>query len=381
MKKSKLQGGGTRKNPKGYIFVSILISCILIGTSTYLAYTQNTASPKPEKPVTPRVAKPLDPNQMRDIENPYHMPLRRNQNEVFYRNEIVSGADPDTIKVLSTNVFRDAKHVYETTGGVVTEMKNFIPEDVRVVSDENPLIVANDTQVYFNAHLAEPGNLVSVTDPKNLRVIDRTDYGSPLLLADGVHFYVSSDAFFALPVNTGKTLGTSLYFKDASKVFYSAESIPEADPTTFEILPGNHAAHTTPDDYQILYAKDAQHVFFKGEIVVGADPKTFSVDKKSRYIQDYARDASHVFYNGKIIPGADPKTFTVLEVQPYEGCFNGPYGKDKNAVFYETKKVQGADPATFKTLLSYFAKDASHTYWHEMRIDVPEKDLQNVCPY
>ena len=85
-----------------------------------------------------------------------------------------------------------------------------------------------------------------------------------------------------------------LYTKDGRTVHVNRNPMPEADPSTFEVLQG-------------AYARDSQHVFYFDRPIVEAD-----LSSVRPLDGPYASDSARVYWMGKAIDGADPSTFRVL---------------------------------------------------------------------
>ena len=103
-----------------------------------------------------------------------------------------------------------------------------------------------------------------------------------MLSEDPTHFAIVS------------TADHHLYTKDGRTVHVNGNPIPEADPSTFQVLQG-------------AYTRDSQHVFYFDQPIVEADLSSFRpLDGP------YASDSAHVYWMGKAIDGADPSTFRVL---------------------------------------------------------------------
>ena len=77
-----------------------------------------------------------------------------------------------------------------------------------------------------------------------------------------------------------------LYTKDGSTVHVNGNPIPDADPSTFQVLQG-------------AYARDARRVFYFDQPIADADLSSFRpLDGP------YATDSAHVYWMGKTIDGA-----------------------------------------------------------------------------
>ncbi len=193
------------------------------------------------------------------------------------------------------------------------------------------------------------------------------------------------------------------YAMDEFHVFYGGSPIPDADPSTFELLASPFSRDTRhvyasgtifsddPKNFEILaenLTRDSQHVYWSGAVIsddpadlvlVGSwDYYTYVKDSKSVFVNGgkipnadpatfevivdaYSRDASHIFYFNVLIPKADPATFEILE---------SPYAKDSTLVFWQENVIPGADPLTFRVLNANFecSADAKFAYYQDQTI-------------
>lgn len=121
--------------------------------------------------------------------------------------------------------------------------------------------------------------------------------------------------------------------------------IPEADISTFKVLPGGQ------------YAKDSSHVYWYGTIIKGADSNSF-VSLAPYY---YAKDARYAYRMNSRLEEFDPNTFVAL---------NSVYIKDAHVVYLATvdeyRLIPEADPTTFVALKgpgnTFPAQDKNHSY-------------------
>ena len=146
---------------------------------------------------------------------------------------------------------------------------------------------------------------------------------------------------------------------DKDHVYIQGKMLPGVDVATFSEISKN-------SDYSYeIFSKDKNKVFLDLESIQDADPNTFSIVPYTN--ANYQKDKTHVFYNKKTIKGADALTFSGIDSQ---------LGKDKDNIYLMEKIVEGADPVTFveiKDTQSYknrnsdpniigMYKDKNHTY-------------------
>lgn len=100
------------------------------------------------------------------------------------------------------------------------------------------------------------------------------------------------------------------------------------DDATFSVFKKNKA-----------YAKDKNHVFYQGKVIPDADPSSYNLLKK----EFFAKDKNHVFLFYYKIEGANPETFMELKF---------PYGKDDKTVFCGTIPMNVHNIDEFKVVRS-----------------------------
>lgn len=191
---------------------------------------------------------------------------------------------------------------------------------------------------------------------------------------EGVFLLAGSDArtFVDLTPANGEKEGMC-YGKDKNQI-YSAYGvggfgpIAGGDPQTFKILNAN-------------YTRDANRVYYRGNLMPNADTITFvALGEK------WAKDKSNVYHWEKIINGADAATFVALDddhgkdvsrvFDPFGNVFNqiadvgslisvnGFWLKDKFHVYTSNGQIlDQADPVTFADLGSGYGRDVSHIFY------------------
>lgn len=142
-------------------------------------------------------------------------------------------------------------------------------------------------------------------------------------------------------------IGTPIFWKDHSHVYYNGVTIAKADPNTFQHI-------------QSIYAKDRERIYYQTEALEGANPNTY------RFLnENIAIDDSSVFVLTKRskIP-VDLNSFKVVENENEAFCVDS---ENVYLVFYQREepleKVEGADIATFRTLERNYASDKDHVYF------------------
>jgi len=163
--------------------------------------------------------------------------LGRDAAHVYFKERLVSGADPATVKAKDYPLFCDANDYYYKGAPLhITDIRSF-----EVIELDDIRMWAKDSQtVYFDSLHVKDAN------PATFRILD------------------------------------FLEGKDDRHVFYREEILPDADPNTYEVLG--------------LYSKDKSHVWYCGNLVEDADAASFHLDKEEEGVDKYGS-----FLNGKRI--------------------------------------------------------------------------------
>ncbi len=150
-------------------------------------------------------------------------------------------------------------------------------------------------------------------------------------------------------LNSYRGVSNSGHSVTASAVYLAGQRLPEADPATFEPLPGEHSR----------YFRDARHVILQSRIVAGADPGSFApVLYEDGQHSSFWRDAHSVYHDGKRLDSVDPQTF--------EPIGRTRFARDRSHVYYESIRIEGADRDTFSVIdNSIYARDKARVYQAE----------------
>jgi hypothetical protein len=202
----------------------------------------------------------------------------------------------------------------------------------------------------------------------------------------------------------------SQYALDDARVYFDGATIPDSDPSTFEVLE-QHFSHDArhvylsgqiftndPVSFEILaedLSRDREHIYWSEytisddpahlEIIFSQDHYTYIKDSKTVYVNGgpiaeadvntfkvlspgYARDASQVYYFDQAM-AADPNTFEILEI---------PYSRDSQNVFWMENQIPNADPQTFRILNANFECSAdSQTAFYQAQ-PIPNFDPNTI---
>lgn len=161
----------------------------------------------------------------------------------------------------------------------------------------------------------------------SMQVIEPTIHASYLIVGsnviyDGVIIQGADAASFVILDNYPR-----YYSKDKYAVYYKGTALPNADPSTFELIP------TT---YYKDIAKDKNQVYWRTELIQYANPQTFRIENH------LAQDKQHVW---KLYEKKAPELATQLD--PNIEYIDHGYSRSKTQVFYKGTLLKNADPNTF----------------------------------
>lgn len=171
--------------------------------------------------------------------------LARDSHHVWYKDQLVEGADPATAEADDYPLFHDKRdYYYEGKAIGVADIQSF-----KVLKcDEDELWAVDKQYVYFDSLRIDD------SDPATLELIGTFEA------------------------------------KDKRHIYYFGRILEGADPETYQILDGN-------------YAKDSKHVWFCGDIIEDADVETFEAESTHDFEKPDAHDKHGDFRHGKRIEG------------------------------------------------------------------------------
>ena len=269
-------------------------------------------------------------------------------NNVFYRCDIIEGADPATFTVVEFPIdfwssgymqsfyYKDKTHVYHLgkvlKGADVATFRyatnQYALDKNRVYSYGDTLGIALDEYTIIGGHY--------IVGSENVY------WGEKLLVG------VRPDSFRLLKEG---------YATDGNIVIFEGKPM-DADAPTFRRLFSEERDYKNPyrynfytDKNRIYHRGEPIEVVFLGKNYLVYDGNVFYRTNKIRYADDYVdsfvslndywgKDRHRVYYQG------DPVN---ANVDSFESL-NNYWGKDKSLVFYQGETVSFADPATFKTV-------------------------------
>jgi len=271
----------------------------------------------------------------------YEKSYSKDKSHVYHRGKIIDKADPASFKLLGDShggdyYWKDKSHVYYI-------------DRVVTGADPNSFQVLNSRYAKDKSHVYR-GDVKVDGDPNTFEILDFS------IVKDKSHVWAHGRVWKGEDAASFEMLKGGTYLKDKSNVYYITNDVREllktlkgADPSSFKVL-------------NRLYAKDKSSVWRLDKIIKGADPASFEIvedvqAKKQGLDSDYTKDKSHVYFYGEIQKKLDPASFKIL---------GQGYMKDKSHVYYEGKILTGADPATFKNVKDpdHFWKDKSRVYYY-----------------
>lgn len=209
---------------------------------------------------------------------------------VYFNGGRIKEADGQTFEVLGYGWGKDARNVYswyaivsddaehytDAKGGLHKDSKHVYSDD-RIISDDPESLKFIGTFGNRSYHSDSRGILAG-----EIR-IDSADIATFKPLAHG--YSVDKSQVFLIETTQLETVKdadaqtfrvmSEFYTKDAARVFWRGEKLPDANPGAFKIISEEH--HCGCDD---------KRVYHKHKIVPNADPAKFPVGKKFKYCND-----------------------------------------------------------------------------------------------
>jgi|GEM_PF-3116624 len=243
----------------------------------------------------------VDAETFEDLEYGYG----KDENRVFFRDEIVTGADVDTFESLSHNEWRSRPEGYY----IRNEGVNFYDERMEWLMG----FYGKDKEgVFFNTCR------IDEADPSSF-----------------------------IPLDFG-------YGKDDKNVFYRCNRIKVVDLESFHVV--DRGMQITGADFvRDAFGKDKNSIFLGDQKVSDLDIDTFEI-VTSKFVKDKKNVFMYSFDEDKQLEKVeeiDADTFISL---------NDRYTKDKNSVYCHGEKLENADPDTFRIDDNAIARDKNFTY-------------------
>jgi len=242
---------------------------------------------------------------------------------------VVKDADYKSFKGLNMNYGKDKAHVFYRTDILEgADLKTFeIFNDVSYAKDKSV--------VYYDGEVI-PGADVATYHLFPVVGVDNTHYNTYGMDKDHVFQFreiISDDPEHFKVINPNEHI-----WKDGMAVHWAGTVIDSADAPTFEAILFKEQS----EEFRRYssYYKDKDHVFVKvkdkGVIVEiihlpKADVASFRLISENFSQDEYAADETHVYYENKLVEGADPATFVLMT----DGT-----AKDKNKIYKYGKPAE-----------------------------------------
>jgi hypothetical protein len=283
-------------------------------------------------------------------------PYGKDKNHVYYRGEIIEGADPVTFYIFDHTYTKDKNHVFYGTHLISNRVNAF-----QHVGENSESQYATDGENYYFEGITIKGSEIEIleSNPYQYARIDSNMYHQGKLIsgADPKSF----DAFYPeLEI-----------VKDRSHVFFKDVPIPGADAKTFVFVEGSYGVF-----------KDRNSVYFNGEKILNLDPSTVKVSEIGNYLvgDNFVYGITRRDENSdefRLIKGRDASSFHELQ---------RPWTLDKNGVYYKDKLFPGADQNTFHSIDGLESEDKKFRYVDgriacKFSIDISDSVPICITPY
>ena len=233
----------------------------------------------------------------------------KDENNVYFKGQEITGADPITFQIIDDRHAKDKNHVYYA---------------LQIIQLADPITfqLLNSWFSYRDKnHMWVWWEIVTGADPNTFQ--EMNDFSK-----DKDHVFLWTYMLIWADPSTFENLGNGIY-RDKNHIYnwYSKIMVKEADSATFQIL----------NDY---YSKDKDHVFlFFSDCV---------------WNEGICSDANLTQNLYKVMKWIDPNTFQILE--------NKRYVKDKNNVYYDFQVLKWTDTTTFEVITGSTSLDAQDKY-------------------
>lgn len=240
----------------------------------------------------------------------------KDKSRVFYKGEIIHGADPKSFELMEFEYSRDKNSIFARNKIITNKTSQF--------DYLNGAGYATDGAVSF------------------------------------YHDIVIKDKGF-------EVLGTfSEYARSEARVFYMGEALNNVDSSSFEVV-----------GFGDEYTKDKNHVYYKNKIINNADTETFRwlvhylyVDAKSVYLEGQEIEGAnpltvHVLPNSDYILDDKSVFRKHIKLDRDIGTFKSlqaPFSLDKNGVYCNNIPLKNVDLTTFKASSLSNAEDNNYKY-------------------
>jgi hypothetical protein len=329
----------------------------LIGISGSYLYTKD----KDNLYYQDEILKLADPQTFHYINYGYS----KDKDNVYYQDEILKLADPQTFSMVT---YHSANNQYEFRypyrPGVIIDVSldyhNYYIQmyyaDKNNVYFKDKIIESADPETFQyigNGRAKDKNNVYfkdKIIESAEVEKYDTIEAYSPLDIAE--YFFsefLQNETSNNADTGSFKYLGDN-YAKDINNVYYYDGDISQqevvvlsgADPETFKKLADN-------------YYQDQESIYYLGVPLLNADINSFKILQSG-----FSKDQNQVYFTNQIISSADPQSFIVLD------HFHD-YAKDNSHVYSGATLLSDADPDTFEIIDYFYTKDKNHvSYLNEI---------------
>lgn len=235
---------------------------------------------------------------------------------VFYRGELIEGAQRKGFRILGDGYAADENAVYGRTARISERVSDF--KKVGTLATDGVAVFYQDRRLK-GANLESPSGLPRI-------------YRTSAAVYDAQGEEIDAD-----PATVLALIPSNELWRDQTKVFLRSKVIHGADPDTFESI-GNY------------FYRDKRAVYLMDREIPGMNPRTA---RQFKHQELYSTDGNAVYKRYDRL-NRDPETFTA-EMQSW-------YTKDKNGVYHQDVLIKDADVATFEATALEMARDKNYDY-------------------
>jgi len=220
---------------------------------------------------------------------------------VYYKNELVEGADPETFAVLEHNYAADAKNVYYEN-----ELVEGADPETFAVLKENPHYGKDKNRVYYKARGT------TIRDLNDLKHKNMENGLWEAFHTDGTIVYSPE----LLPMPAGTDFATIHivdqhcdWYADKKRVYYKDRLLPGANPKTFKIFQSHYVSidrlfntiYVSNNNKDTHYSYDGDRVYYRDSLMLGVDIPSFKCGYDFDDEMSFAFDKNR-YYEGRPTP-------------------------------------------------------------------------------
>ena len=243
----------------------------------------------------------------------------RDKRHVYYRWQIIKGADPQTYAFIDDAYARDKSAIFSGAKRLTTRIDSF----------KTMGAYATDGTQHFYRDVVFAGASFRLLGGEAESARGYAVTTSRVYHNGQVVTHADASSFELFKPEVGIT-------RDKRFVFFNDVAVPGADPTSFQQVNG-------------YTFKDKTGVYTEGKRIAGAEAASIRATEFGSYLIDSA----NVFRFGVPLAKRDPATF--VELQPQ-------WSKDKRGVYYKDEAVPQIDAASFKATSLDRGEDRNYRY-------------------